>query len=236
MMCYSSFFLRCLSITCVIFPVISTAQEYFEVESVIKRVQKHIDTFSLIGKNSTIERILSPSRPFTWIDSEKQLYIMHGLIQLCVKKIIMDNSLEPLAHAWKLFIRSFKNVDPHIFLRECTALVFDLYGNFLLACSDRYPLISAIDNTIKLRKKGEPIRIDVLLDVLDQCRDQVEAILRNYGICINVTWYDKISSHWWISPLVLATILCTVLHRSIIKIYLSNTNYYFCQRIKNIIF
>jgi len=89
----------------------------FDTEYVIARLNPHIGALIQFNKNN--EKLNPGFNTLISVinDGAPALAFTHELIKLCAKKMEKLGSLEPLFETWRFFKQSFKNVEPHIFLR-----------------------------------------------------------------------------------------------------------------------
>lgn len=207
--------------------------EDFDVDYVAKRLDQHIRMLSQFNKKNKYLQIIVTPRALIDVCSHAHIYYTHGLTQLCAKKMITEKSLDPLFEAWDLFTRSFKSVDPRVFLRECAILLFAIYKNLLFEMAHIKPLNIDIDKIIELYEKIQTLPIGKVLDALDECYERFVEIMKEYGMLTAISWSEWFSVHWWVPPVAIGSIFYTLLQRDYFKNKVYEGSMYIRQYIKN---
>ena len=198
-------------------------QEEISINEAIYRLNKHIVALEQFNKKNKILKLL----PFKTTDNrvafiDDVIEVSHGLLRICVKKMINEESLDPLFVVWRLFMTEYKDIDSEIFVKETAYLLFSIYKNIFVVYINEYnhsgnqddkvsflseSRLRVLQEMIILYNQIASLPLKELFDALDICLDQFLVIMNNYGIKENTGWGEWLKKYWWVPPIVITGIL-----------------------------
>lgn len=190
----------------------------FDTEYVINRLNPHIDALIQFSKTNKKMNPGFNSRFSVISEGVPSAEFTHELIKLCAKQMEQYGSLDPLFETWRLFKQTFKNVDPHIFLREMAVMIFAIYRNVLVQALERTPTRVTLEEVNDLHQRISMLPIHELLDALDKCYEQFTLILQDYGPK-DLDWVTWIQNNWWVPPVSAASLIYSLFKNGMVLSY-----------------
>lgn len=191
--------------------------ESLDVNMAIKRLKPHIEVLEQFNTKNKLLKLLPYKTPNRFIFIDDIADFTHGLLRICVKKMLNEESLDPLFVMWRLFINEYQDVDSEIFLREMSILLFSIYKNIFTAyLQNRSVATPAIDaaflqSAIELYQRVSVLPIKEILEILDDCLVQFTVIMKDYGIDENKTWITWLKKYWWVPPVVVSSMFFSII-------------------------
>jgi hypothetical protein len=192
------------------------ADSDIEVNTAIRHLDRHITALEQFNTKNKQLKLLPYKMGNRFLFIDEVVEFTHDLLRICVKKMLTDESLDPLFVVWRLFVNEYKDIDSIIFLREMAALLLSIYKNIFVAyLNNRSAVESKVDlaflrEIIELYQKVNTLPIKELLNTLDRCLDQFLEIMRDYGIDEDTSWIEWLKKHWWIPPVVATSVLVSI--------------------------
>lgn len=172
----------------------------------IKRLHKHFYLLNQFNKKNKKEHLIDwetqAAVPFFLdLDVNCSSY-KHPLVVLCLKKMNMLRSLDPLFETWDIFLKEYKQVEGSLFLHEISILTFCLYKNILCTLdAQRGQRVNAVE-IINLYNKINGLPIDEVLTALDHCYVRLIFVLKEYEFFSTMSWGEWLAKYWWLPPMV----------------------------------
>ncbi|MCL4229659.1 hypothetical protein KJZ61_03120 [Candidatus Dependentiae bacterium] len=188
-----------------------------DVNVTIKRLKPHIEILEQFNTKNKLLKLLPYKAPNRFIFIDDIADFTHGLLRICVKKMLNEESLDPLFVMWRLFITEYQDVESEIFLREMSILLFSIYKNIFTAyLQNRSVATPAIDaaflqSAIALYQRVSVLPIKEILEILDDCLVQFTVIMKDYGIDENKTWIAWLKKYWWVPPVVVSSMFFSII-------------------------
>lgn len=203
--------------------------------SIIERLEKHIDllyTFNAKNKKMHV-LIFGTIDKFPIFFNQTEETYKHELINLCIKKMKKEMSLDPLFEAWRLFNDSFKTVDDGLFLKEFSIIIGYLYKNLLFEF-DTHRLTSldgpvtqklSLAQLVDFCNKISTLPIPEILRLLDRCYLQFVTIMQEYGLGSGTSWQKWLWEYWWIPPAIICAVIYSIYSRYVTTPQFSSFGY-----------
>lgn len=189
------------------------AYDEFDIEDALYRIEKHIALIDHYNKNN--DKLQNRSRALRDCPDHN---CSHELIKLCIKRIDMELCLDPVVETWHMFKTSFAQVDPELFVREFTSVLFGVYHQSIQALAAPAPKASAaqqvsIADIINLYNEVSSLPIVQVLDALDKLYVALNALMLKHGIKADTDWSEWLAANWWVPPVVVGSFLYSLLQR-----------------------
>ncbi|MFA6065953.1 MAG: hypothetical protein WC707_02110 [Candidatus Babeliaceae bacterium] len=171
---------------------------------VIQRLHKHIKEIVVVNKKI--------KKKFICVDLViGNAYFQHDLVRWASRKIIEESSSSALVAIWDIFKYHNRpsNDNDFLFITDITKLIFLMYHSLLHELSQTSLKVSLYD-IAQLYSQIAALPIKDLLDILDKFLSQLKAILHVYAPSPHESFYEWMSDHWWMPPVILASTGVTV--------------------------
>ncbi len=180
----------------------------------IKRLEKHITALEQFNRKNKILKLLPLTNNNRYAIIDGLIDFTHDLLRICVKKMINEESLDPLFVAWRLFVTEYKDIDSETFLHEMGYLLFTIYKNIFVAYVEMKSSVpnasvnwQVLKEMIELYDRVSALPIKKLLDTLDKCLIQFTAIMHDYAMEEDAGLYAWLAKYWWVPPIILTGVV-----------------------------
>jgi hypothetical protein len=190
-----------------------------DVNYAIENINRHITTLESFHINNTkLKPIFRIEADGNVIITDSIVVFGHDLICICVKKILHEQSLDPLFAVWRLFVGEYKDIETEMFVLEMSILLFSIYRNILFSFNEANnagePILdpATLQEINKLYAQVATLPIKQVLMALDKCYGQFMLIMRDYEINSQMGWIEWIQNYWWVPPVVVTSAIITAVN------------------------
>lgn len=184
-----------------------------EIDTAIKELDRHITVLEQFNTKNKQLKLLPYKLGSRFLLIDDIVEFTHDLLRICIKKMMVEESLDPLFVAWRLFVKEYKTIDSHLFLHEMTILLFSIYKNiFVTYLHNRSPVETKVDldflkEMVALYQRINSFPIKELLRILDRCLDQFLKIMQDCGMNEGMSWIEWLKKYWWVPPVIATSVL-----------------------------
>jgi hypothetical protein len=211
LICYAIFITTIVSSSSI---YTSMLHEEIPTDIAIYRLEKHIIALEQFNVKNKMLKLIPQKLDIRFVFVDDFLEITHDLLRICVKKMINEQSIDPLFVAWRLFVTEYRNIDTETFLREMGHLVFSVYKNtFVMYLNNKVSIPhnsvnwQVLHHMVTLYEHVASLPLRQLLDNLDRCLEQFFEIIRNLVVEEEASLFSWLKKYWWVPPIVITSLV-----------------------------
>lgn len=190
--------------------VSNTKSDIIDPDMVVHKLEKHVSllsNFNLKNKKRQMLRLRSEESIGLF---QSAIEYQNPLVKLCAQKMGMSLSIDPVFETWHLYLKSYRGVDDLPFLHEYSIMLFSVYKGLLVEMFAVKPFRLSLVEINQLYERITALPIGDVLEALEQCYEQFMEIMDDYGFNSNISWRDWLMSYWWVSPVVIGSMVMSL--------------------------